>query len=41
MVLLKDVRVLNRKTFQLHMYRNYYSEPERLVEELYMSEESA
>ena len=34
-----DVRTVNRKTFALHKYRNYYSEPERLVEELYMNEE--
>lgn len=25
MVFLKDVRVLNRKTFQLHNYKNYYN----------------
>jgi CTD small phosphatase-like protein 2 len=34
-----DVRSANRKTFGLHKYRNYYGEPERLVEELYMNEE--
>ncbi len=39
MVMTKDVRTINRKTFQLHNYRNYYGEPERLVEELYMREE--
>jgi CTD small phosphatase-like protein 2 len=40
MVMVKDVRTLNKKIFQLHLYRNYYSEPERLVEELYIREES-
>lgn len=40
MVLAKDVRTVNRKTFQLHNYRNYYGEPERLVEELYIREEN-
>ncbi len=40
MLLVKDVRTLNRKTFQLHQYRNYYNKAEKLVEELYMQEES-
>lgn len=31
MVLMDDVRHLNRETFQLHRYRNYYDEPEQLV----------
>lgn len=39
MLLVKDVRTLNRKTFQLHRYRNYYNKAEKLVEELYMQEE--
>ena len=38
-LMVADVRAVNRKTFALHKYRNYYSEPERLVEELYMKEE--
>ncbi len=37
--MLTDVRQLNRKTFGLHKYRQYYTEPERLVEELYINEE--
>lgn len=40
MLLVADVRTLNRKTFQLHRYRAYYSRPERLVEDLYMQEEA-
>lgn len=39
MLLVKDVRTLNKKTFQLHRYRNYYNKAEKLVEELYMQEE--
>jgi len=39
LVLAKDIRLVNRKTFQLHRYRNYYDEPEQLVEELYLEEE--
>lgn len=31
MIMLSDVRTLNRKTFQLHNYRNYYDDGERLV----------
>lgn len=38
-LLVNDVRTVNRKTFALHKYRNYYGEAERLVEELYMNEE--
>lgn len=40
MLLVNDVRTLNRKTFQLHKYRSYYNRAERLVEELYMKEEN-
>jgi CTD small phosphatase-like protein 2 len=39
MVTSQDVRQHNRQTFQFHLYRNYYSDPERLVEEIYMKEE--
>jgi CTD small phosphatase-like protein 2 len=38
-LLANDVRTVNRKTFGLHKYRNYYGDAERLVEELYMNEE--
>jgi len=39
MILLKDVRELNRKTFQLHRYLTYSNDPDRLVDELYIQEE--
>jgi len=39
MVMASDVRQINRQTFQFHQYRNYYSNPERLVEEIYILEE--
>lgn len=32
MVLAKDVRTINRNTFQLHKYRGYYNRAEKLVE---------
>ena len=38
MVMASDVREVNRQTFQFHLYKNYYSAPERLVEEVYMAE---
>jgi len=40
MVMLNDVRSLNRRTFQLHNYRNYYHDAEGLVEDLYIKEEN-
>ena len=40
MVFVKDVRTINRKTFQLHKYRGYYNRAQTLVEELYMGEEN-
>lgn len=36
MIFSKDVREINKKTFKLHKYRNYYHEPEKLVKELYL-----
>jgi CTD small phosphatase-like protein 2 len=39
MLLVKDVRTLNRNTFQLHRYRSYYNRAEKLVEDLYLQEE--
>lgn len=30
-LMVSDVRTVNRKTFSLHEYKNYYGEPERLV----------
>lgn len=38
MVMVDDVRDVNRKTFALDRYRDYYNEPERMVEELYINE---
>lgn len=35
MLLVDDVRTINRKTFQLHKYRHYYNDAEKLVNELY------
>ena len=39
MVLTGDVRQYNRKTFQFNLYKNYYNDPDRLVEEVYMKED--
>ena len=38
MLFYSDVRQLNRKTFKLHEYRNYYYDLEQLVEDLYLTE---
>lgn len=38
MLFYSDVRALNRKTFKLHEYRNYYYDLEQLVEDLYLIE---
>jgi CTD small phosphatase-like protein 2 len=37
MLLVKDVRDLNQRTFKLHQYRHYYGRPEQLVEDLYIN----
>jgi CTD small phosphatase-like protein 2 len=37
MMLVKDVRTVNRKTFKLYLYKNYYYELDKLVEELYLA----
>jgi hypothetical protein len=41
MLLVKDVRAINRKTFKLHLYNSYYYDLKKLVEELYLSEDSS
>lgn len=38
MLLVKDMRSVNRRTFKLHEYHNYYYGLEKLVEELYLVE---
>ena len=38
MIFAKDVREINRKTFKLHEYKNYYLDPVQLVEDLYIPE---
>lgn len=38
MLLLKDMRSANRRTFKLYQYKNYYYDLEKLVEELYLIE---
>jgi CTD small phosphatase-like protein 2 len=37
MVMEKDVRRLNRETFKLHRYIDYYNTPNKLVEDLYVN----
>lgn len=37
MLLLKDMRSANRRTFKLHQYKNYYYDLDKLVEELYQT----
>ena len=36
LLLVDDVRTVNRKTFKLHEYRKYYDDLEQLVEDLYL-----
>ena len=36
MVLHDDVRKINRNTFKFHEYPQYYEDPEKLVEDLYV-----
>lgn len=41
MLLLKDMRSANRRTFKLHLYKNYFYDLEKLVDELYMTEHNS
>lgn len=36
MLLVKDMRLVNRRTFKLQEYRNYFHNLEKLVEDLYL-----
>lgn len=36
MLLVKDMRLVNRRTFKLHEYKNYFHNLEKLVEDLYL-----
>ena len=38
MLLVKDMRSVNRRTFRLYDYRSYFHSVEKLVEELYLVE---
>lgn len=38
MLFQNDVRTVNKKTFKLQEYKNYYEDMEGLVEDLYLSE---
>ena len=33
----RDIRKLNRDTFKLHRYHEYYNMPNKLVEDLYVN----
>jgi len=37
-MLLNDMRKVNKKTFKLHLYEEYFSDLEKLVEDLYLVE---
>jgi len=37
MLLEKDIRRMNRETFKLHRYCEYYNTPNKLVEDLYIN----
>ena len=39
MLLVKDMRSVNRRTFRLYDYRHYFHSLEKLVEELYLVED--
>lgn len=38
MLLVSDMRTVNKRTFKLHEYKKYYYDLEKLVEELYLPE---
>ena len=38
LLMCKDVREVNERTFKLTKYRNYYAKPEKLVEDLYINQ---